>query len=282
VSAAPTAAHAEDRTSLWLPLLQRLTEVSPSWVVWKNVDAALAGSGDIDAAAPETDWPLMEREFRRWAVEHELGPVIVCRHIPGGLNLVAVPPGMPTLLELGVKARRIWRGATLFVLEDLKPLMVLDPRGFRRLRPGAEGLFKLLLNGTRWDGAPNRDSLRAKRVGELLRDDPEGARLAAHLLGPARAAVLRAAHRAATGDWDRGALLVVEGWTLLRALGSPGVVVKRARFRLRTRTSCPVIATLLHDHRRIPDDREAWLRRVAASHPVYGGEPQEHGDTCRM
>jgi hypothetical protein len=265
-----TDAPREDRSSLWLPLLRRLTEASSWWVVWKNVDSALSGTGDIDAAAPEADWPIIEHEFRHWATELELGPVIVCHHIPGGLNLVAVPSTMPTLLELGVKARRIWRGTTLFVLDDLKPLMVLDPRGFRRLRPGAEGLFKLLLNGARWDGSPNRDSLRTKRVAELLREDPGGASMAARLFGPARGAVLYAAQRVAAGEWDRRAILTVEGWALLRALGSPVVAAKRARFRLRARATCPVISTLLGDHRRIPDDREAWLRRVAASHPVFG------------
>ena len=34
-------APAGDRSAIWLPLLRRLTEVSPHWVVWKNADAAL-------------------------------------------------------------------------------------------------------------------------------------------------------------------------------------------------------------------------------------------------
>lgn len=260
-----------DRTALWLPLLRRLTEASPEWVVWKNVDSAFGGIGDIDAAAPERDWPVMEREFRRWAGEYELGPVIVCRHIPGGLNLVAVPPAMSTLLELGVKARRIWRGATLFVLDDLKPLMVLDPRGFRRIRPGAEGVLKLLLNGARWTGAPNPEQLRIKHVAELIREDPEGAWMASLLFRPAHHAVMRAAERAADGAWDRRAILAVQGMALLRAVRSPAVAARRARFRLLARTTCPVVSTLLRDHRRIPDDRDAWLRRVATSHLVFAG-----------
>ena len=62
VARAPEAlpAPASDRTALWLPLLRRFTELSPRWVVWKNADAALAGVGDIDAAAPESDWPALE------------------------------------------------------------------------------------------------------------------------------------------------------------------------------------------------------------------------------
>ncbi|HEX6536608.1 MAG TPA: hypothetical protein VF041_18625 [Gemmatimonadaceae bacterium] len=260
-----------DRTALWLPLLQSLTAASPFWVVWKNVDSAFGGIGDIDAAAPERDWPLIEREFRQWAEERDLGPVIVCHHIPGGLNLIAVPSTMSTLLEVGVKARRIWRGATLFVLDDLKPLMMLDPRGFRRIRPGAEGVFKLLLNGARWTGAPNPAELRRKHVAELLRQDPDGVRMAARLFRPAERAVVRAAERAAEGEWDRGAILVIQTLALARALRTPTVAAKRARFRLRAKATCPVVSTLLRDHRRIPEDRDAWLRRVAVSHPVLHG-----------
>ena len=33
----------------WLPLLRRLTELSPAWGVWKNADRAIAGYGDIDS-----------------------------------------------------------------------------------------------------------------------------------------------------------------------------------------------------------------------------------------
>jgi hypothetical protein len=258
-----------DRSAIWLPLLRRLTEVSPHWVVWKNADAALSGTGDIDAAAPEHDWPIIEREFREWAAMYELGPVVVCHHIPGGLNLVAVPPGMATFLEVGVKARRIWRGATLFVLDDLKPLMVLDPRGFRRLRPGAEGLFKLLLNGARWDGGANWDALHTKCVPALLRDDPEGTRLAARRFGFAQAAAVRCAERVAAGEWDRGAMLTLESWALLRAARNPTVLANRARFRLRAEAVCPVVSALLRDHRRIPADRTSWLRTVATNHTVY-------------
>jgi hypothetical protein len=31
------------------------------------------------------------------------------------------------------------------------------------------------------------------------------------------------------------------------------------------------VSTLLRDHRRIPDDRDGWLRRVAVDHPVLDG-----------
>lgn len=264
-----TAPTAGDRSDLWLPLLRRLTQVLPEWAVWKNVESAFTGTGDIDAAAPERDWPTVQREFVRWAADGALDPVIVCPHIPGGLNLIAAPISSPTLLEMGVKARKIWRGSTLFVLDDLLPLMELDARGFRRIRVGAEGLFKLLLNGMRWDGRPDAEALASKNVIEQLRADPEGVRLAARLLSPAGARVARAAERVAAGGWDRAGLLAAESVALGRALGHPGVALSRLRFRLRAQSECPVVTTLLRDRRRVPPDRDRWLAEVRRTHEVH-------------
>jgi hypothetical protein len=255
----------QDRSSLWLPLLRRLAEACPDWVVWKNAESALSGIGDIDAAAPRKDWDVIEGEFRRWAAERDLGPVLVCHHIPGGLNLICIPKDLPTFLEVGVKDRRVFRGSTLFVAGDLKPMMQMDPRGFRRIRPGAEGLFKLLLNGTRRGGRPNWVGIRDKHVLELLREDPQGMRMAARLLGPAGKPLVAGAERAMAGGWDRGAMMLVEGWALVRALRSPLVLVKRLQFRLRGK-DCPIVRAILTTHRRIPADREGWLREVALSH----------------
>jgi hypothetical protein len=73
------------------------------------VESALFGTRDIDCAAAQTEWPRIE-EYRLWAVERELGPVVVCRHIPGELNLVAIE-AMQTFLEMGVKSTRMFRGS---------------------------------------------------------------------------------------------------------------------------------------------------------------------------
>jgi hypothetical protein len=255
----------QDRSSLWLPLLRRLSDASQNWVVWKNVDSALSGIGDIDAAAPAEDWVVIEEEFRRWAARGELGPVVVCHHIPGGLNLISIPPDFPSFLEVGVKDRRIFRGSTLFVADDLKPLMQMDPRGFRRIRPGAEGLFKLLLNGTRRGGLPNWEGIRDKHVLELLREDPQGMRMAAQLLGPAARPLVAGAEGAMAGGWNRGAMFLVDAWAVMRALRSPVVLLRRLRFRLYGK-DCPIVRAILTDHRRVPADREGWLRQVALTH----------------
>lgn len=264
-----TPPPASDRTDLWLPLLRRLTDDIPMWCVWKNAESAFTGTGDIDAAAPDETWPTIETRFTEWARERDLGPVVVCRHIPGGLNLVAVPDDASTLLEVGTKARRVWRGGTLFVLDDLVPLFVTDPRGFRTVRPGAEGLFKLALNGLRWDGTANEEGLRVKRVRELLAADPEGVEQAARIVfGRGADAAITGARAAAAGGWDRRAMLAVQNRGLAQALSEPQVLARRVRFRLSGRQRCPVVHVLLEHGRVIPDDRRAWLREVAVDHEV--------------
>jgi len=250
----------------WLPLLRRLTLVSPSWGVWKNASDALAGSGDIDSSGSPTDWPLVEREFESWAGERQLTPVFACRHIPGGINLIAVPSGAPLLLELSVKERKVFRGSNLFTWRDLVPLMEMDALGFRRLRAGAEGLFKLVLNGATRDGKRNVIGLRSKHVLELLRSDPSGVELAARTFGPAAPAVLRSARTAMIGDWDRPALMATNAWALGRALLHPVDLSQRAQFHFVAKQRCPVLNALLKDHRRVPADRATWLAAVTRSH----------------
>jgi hypothetical protein len=258
------------RAELWLPLLSRFTDLSSTFVVWKQVDSALEGTGDIDAAAAVDDWGLLEQEFRDWASAHGLEPVAVCNHIPGGRNLIAAPDGMSSFLELSLKQNKVFRGSTLFVLDDLAPLSMLDRRGFRRLRPGAEGLFKLVLNGAKWGGRPDVGALEAKYVAALLAEDPEGVRLGARLFGPAEHAVLTLATRVRDGGWDRRAMLRIEAHALTKAVRQPAVLLRRVRFRFLAPQRCPIVKAILFGQRRIPDDRETWWRSVAETHAVFG------------
>jgi hypothetical protein len=264
----PSAADGDDRTDLWLPLLRALTDDIPSWCVWKNAESAFTGTGDIDAASPDASWPTITDRFTGWARDRDLGPVVVCRHIPGGLNLVAVPDASSTLLEMGIKARRVYRGGTLFVLDDLVPLFTTDPRGFRTILPGAEGLFKLALNGLRWDGTANEPALREKHVRELLAADPEGVERAAAIFGSGAPAAIAGARAAAAGGWDRRAMLSFQNWALRNALSEPSVLAQRLRFKASGRHRCPVVRVLLEDRRVIPADRRVWLDEVAADHEV--------------
>ncbi|MEA2507368.1 MAG: hypothetical protein QOH48_1986 [Actinomycetota bacterium] len=260
----------EGSSSPWLPLLQRLSLVSDEWLVWKNVDSALSGVGDVDSAAPAAQWGTIETEFLEWAARERLGPAVVCRHIPGGLNLIAVPEGASAFLEMSVKERRIFRGSTLFVVQDLEGLSQMDERGFRRLRPGAEGLFKLVLNGTKWGGRPNWEGIKEKNIAELLAADSEGVALTAELFGPVKDAAIKGARAAVESRWEPAAMAMVDAWFLVKGARNPVILARRARFRFETRSSCPIVKAILGSRRRIPEDRDAWLEKVAETHTMHG------------
>lgn len=255
-----------DRAGMWLPLLRRLTERFPSWAVWKNVDSALHAHGDVDSLADPACWPDVEAEFRAWAPSHGLDRVVVCRHIPQGPHLVAFGPGTRYLVQLDVKDRATFRGSTLVDWSRLLPLARMDPRGFRRIRPGAEGIVKLLSNGVLPGGRRDAAALRKKRVAQLLNEDPEGVAAIARLFGPAAGALRRGAAAAARGGWDRRAMLEVEAWCLLRGIAEPGTLWSRARFKYHGRAHCPLIKTIRRDDRRIPDDVEAWMAEIRRTH----------------
>jgi hypothetical protein len=261
-----------ERSALWLPFLRRLTEVFPRWAVWKNVESALSGHGDVDSFAPVRDWPAVEALWLEWVESQGLRPAIVCRHVPQGPHFVALDDS-PWLIQFDVKVRGTFRGSTLIDVDDLIALAEIDARGFRRIRPGAEGVLKLLYNGMRLGGLPDAEGLAAKRVVQLLRADPEGAEEAAsRLLGPVQSAVNRAVRAVIAGRWDRRSLVVVEAWSALRSLGEPHVAASRLFFGLVLKKRCPVLRVIRRDDRRVPVDRERWLAEVRRTHRVIGDD----------
>ncbi|MGH2751225.1 MAG: hypothetical protein ACRDK3_10195 [Actinomycetota bacterium] len=246
---------------MWLPLLARLTERFPEWGLWKNADAALTGQGDFDSTAPESDWDDITAEFSSWATEHHLNAVAACRHVRGVLFLVAVDRRDATLFELDVNARKYFRGWTVFRPDDLKPMMEIDDRGFRRVRPGAEGVTLLTQNGLKWGGRRDDAELRRKRVVEFLESDPEGVAAAARLFGSAEGALLRAAQAVTSGKWDRRALLRVEARALLGALADPPIVLSRVRAK-RAKKRCRLLRTVFVDGRTIRGEVSDWIEQV--------------------
>ena len=157
----------------------------------------------------------------------------------------------------------------MFRAESLSPLMEIDERGFRRLRPGAEGIMLLLGNGTKWGGRPNPAGLQRKRIPEILLRDPEGVKAtAASLFGSAGSALVRAAEQAAIGQWDHRKMLEVEAWAIAKAVTEPRVAVSRLWAKPIKRI-CPVLRTIFTDNRRKPVDLDSWLNQVRKAHPVY-------------
>jgi hypothetical protein len=252
-----------DRTAVWLPLLETLTRERSDWIVLKNAAAALAGLGDVDTFAPPPAWPAIETTFRRWADEQGLLAVATCRHNWRGPNFIAIGADDPYIWSLDVKRLRTFRGSCLITVESALALAAPDDGDFRRLRPGAEGVLKLLFNGLRPGGHPNEDGLRRKGVVDALRADPSGAFQAAELVGAAAPALRRGIRAVLDGDWSRRDMLAVETWSLGRSALRPDYAVRQLWMRWVVFPTCPVVR--LPD-RRVPDDRAAWLRAMDRTH----------------
>lgn len=258
-----------DVADVWLSLLRALALVVPEGCVWKNADRALEGDGDIDYCAPLESWREVRRCFEKWASEQGLGPVIECRHFPEVMFLVAVDPGTGLLYELDVKEKVRLRGGIVFRHQDIGELLECDPRGFLRLRPGAEGLVKLVIHGTAKGGGSRPPALVTERIEQLLRRDLEGATKASDLFGVAAKALLKGADAVLDGRWDRVSMTLVDARTSCRALASPKGVMGRLRKRW-IRKSCPVIEAIVMHGRRVPGRLETWLGSVATTHPTPG------------
>lgn len=247
----------------WLPLLRRLTELSSTWGVWKNADRAIAGYGDIDSISPPADRAALLFAFSSWASTNGMGPQFVCHHLPGSVLGVAVRE-RKELVELQLSEQAMFRGSTLFTAQDLRPLMIMDERRFRRLRPGSEGLLLLFHNAMKWGGRPALLGEKVERLMELMSDDPEGTEAATHLFGPVQNHAWRLATAALDGRWERSSALRVEMWTLARGLRDPRLLLARATYRVGDRR-CPLLPVLRRG-RRLQGDVDAFLARAAQTH----------------
>ena len=266
---------ASAREELWVPLLRTMSAEVPEWLVWKGVDAALHGTDDVDAVAPRSAWARVTSVFTQWAGEHGY-PVAVCTHVPWTLNLVALVDDGRNLLQMEVKDRSSFRGSVQFKAAGLVPLAIDDPRGFRVLRPGAEGVLKMTLHGLRRGGLPNGEALAEHDVAGLLRSDPEGAAAAAHVYGSAARHVAAATQALVAGGWDQPALHAVEQRATRRALWQPQVGARRVWFRSVVRPRCELLQTI-YGGRRIEGNPSAWLARISRTHSTRGGRTSGPG-----
>ncbi len=257
-----------DHGDLWLPLLRRLTGASTTWGVWKNADAVLHGQGDVDSAAPAAEWPMILSEFKDWARQSGFGPVVSCQEVPGVNFLIAVDARRKTFHELDVNARKYFRGSVLFVAEDLSPLMEVDARGFRRLRPGAEGLILLSQNGLRKGGRPDITGFQARPIVRLIEEDREGVEAAAEIFHLPKRPIMIGVDALLKGQWNRSAMLSVEAWSVLRALADPKTLLGRVEAR-KVKAQCPVLKAIFTHHRQLPDGVDSWMAEVARKHRVH-------------
>lgn len=216
-------------------LLSRICAVAPSVVAWKNVERGLEGVGDLDLFAAEQDLTAIERAARAWVAERAGAPPLVCRHVPGEMTVVARIDGR--LVTLDIKTRGTWHGGTAFTARHALALSS-SRAGIRRLRSGAEALFTLVLNGMAGWGKGRPGRLSPARTRQLIEADPEGLRLAAIHLGPARRAARRLVREFAGGGWHRPSALWLQAVVLARIIRAPVPAVQKVWFRTSGRQTC--------------------------------------------
>jgi hypothetical protein len=256
-----------DRAHIWLPLLRDLAESLPERVVIKGSTDALAGVSDVDMYAPRSSFAAIERRFRAWATDNGLQVVVVCRHDWRGPTMVAIRPDDDHPFALDVKVGRFYHGSFLYTIDDLRDFATVDRQGIRRLRTGAEGVANLLVYGTTRRGRRHAAGLAAKGIEGSLAADPVGALAASRFAGVAAPALRRGIQRLLDGGWSTRDMATVVAWCYARAVARPDRVLRQLKWRFVDGPACAV--TQIVD-RRIPQDRERWLRDVADSHPVSG------------
>lgn len=222
-----------------------LTESIEQWAAWRGV-TALTEEHDLDSVAPEGVWASVIDATRVWAERWGIEAVVCCRHAPGQLILVGCGGrARETLLQVDVVAQKLVHGAPVWSAEDLLECVDATP-GIRRVRPGSEGVARLLAR--RADGEGRR----------LTALDPAGATALATRLG------LRA--RLATSTRP-GATTLLECLLAVRPFRAP-LVAARSFASDHRRRRCGVLAALRAD-RRAPRDLERWLHAVARDHEVF-------------
>jgi hypothetical protein len=270
VGDAPAGTHVDDlssdRSERWLPLLRSIAREEPRSFLSGHVDEGLAGRGDIDVAAPKDAWPKIVELFEKWALHRDFELGVVCPHHAHRLILVAVDsPGEP-FFELELWSHRCVRGWPVVDAASLEPLTMEDRRGFRVLRPGAEGLLKLATKAT-IAGRPRAASLQKKQVADLLARDPDGSLLAAASLGRFGDPMLRAARAVTAGRWDRPAMLQVQWLAAAASVVRPEVMTRKLREKADLRR-CALARTITHEARTPRAPLRAWAEEVAKDHDV--------------
>lgn len=266
--AEPSRGEATLRKRLWLPLLRDLSDEPSARVVFKgSVSSSMGGVGDVDAYAPPSAFPHIERRFRSWVAASDLQVVVVCRHDWRGPTMVAIRRDDPFPYTLDVKVGRLYHGSFLFTVDDLDELVETDADGVRRLVAGAAGTVRLLIDGTTRSGRRDDHAFEAKGIREALAADPDGALAAARFVGVAAPALRRGIEAILDGGWSRLDMAVVTAWCHARSLARPDRLAHQFGWRYVAGPACAVPRL---DPRRGPPDVERWLSDVAGSHTVNG------------
>ena len=263
----PHAARAE--------FLRELCRRHPELLGWKNLDRALLGQGDIDAAAPRNRVAAIAAD----AVD--LAPAILgathvirCEHVADKLlHFFVQPQLLPQLLEFDL-CTQPGRGLAPWASPSrLLALADMDDNGIRRIRPGAEAVVVLVYRGLSPRGSNGLTDDEMQFVTNRIAEDRTGAEQACRTLPPrpARSSLQRLVAGLAEGKWQQDLARRAFLGFATSGPAHPVFTTRRIRYRLQLATGgeCLMSDLARHHGRRVP---ASGLDRMLADARVGGHE----------
>jgi hypothetical protein len=229
--------------------LREMTARHSSLLVWKHLDRALRGRGDVDAAAPATALDAIRADVNAIACE-TLGAthVIRCEHVADkSLHFFIQPERLPQLFEFDVCTQPSRGMAPWANPRQMLLLATMSSEGIRRLRPGAEAVVSLVYEGLSPSGAARLNGDELKLVTRGLTQDAVGAVEACKTLPPtlARRPLLFLVEGMSQGQWDSARARQAFLGFVLATLAHPRFTARRGHFKLRLAMGRECLMSLL-------------------------------------
>jgi len=238
--------------------LRELTRRHENLVVWKHLDRALRGRGDIDAAAPADDIPSVAANAVSIAA-NTLGAshVIHCDHVADKrLQFFVQPELLPQLFEFDLCVQPSRGLAPWASPSAMVALAAIRPDGIRSLRPGAEAVVSLVYHGLSPSGRDRLAGEEREIVDSGIATDFAGAEEACATLPPwpARRPLRELVMMLAERSWDSNRAQLAFTAFLGSTLAHPVFATRRVLFRatLAGGRECVMSSLARHQARRVP------------------------------
>lgn len=231
----------------WKTILPTLS-ADPEFLVWKNLDRALRGQGDVDAACPAAHGEeLTQRALQAARDQSDYQVAVICDHLPWNRLVTFCSEELfPSIAELHFCFQPFRCGVPWASPTSLVTQSIVDTAGIRRSRPAAEALVTLVTHGLSLSGLPRFRGEERALVHTALRSDFDGIRpaVAALVPHPIQGQVGGLATTLADDQWKRArALIAFWGFALL-SLRSPSKLLTRFKARrvVTRQDGCPTLA----------------------------------------
>lgn len=238
--------------------LNELTRRHERFLVWKHLDRALQGRGDIDAAAPEGEIAAVAADALPIAAD-TLGAshMIRCDHVADKrLQFFVQPERLPQLFEFDLCSQPSRGLAPWAAPRAMVALAAIRPDGIRSLRPGAEAVVSLVYHGLSPSGSDRLTGDEREIVSSGIAADLISAEEACATLPPwpARRPLRELLLMLAAGGWDSTRARLAFSAFLGSSLAHPVFCARRALFRatLASGGECVMSRLARHHGRRVP------------------------------